>query len=52
MLIGRAIDRDPRVRRVFLARIRYYVYFQLSPDAQSVEILAFWHGSRGSSPAL
>jgi hypothetical protein len=37
---------------VFLARIRYYIYFQLSGDEQSVEVVAFWHGNRGSSPDL
>lgn len=52
LLVGRALDRDPRVRRVFLARIRYYLYFQLSHDEQSVEVVAFWHGNRGSSPDL
>lgn len=52
LLVGRALDRDPRVRRVFLTRIRYYLYFQLSRDEQVVEVVAFWHGNRGSLPDL
>ena len=51
-VVGRALDRDPRVRRVFLSRIRYYLYFQVSRDEQTVEVVAFWHGNRGSSPDL
>jgi len=40
------------VRRLHLARIRYYVYYWLRTDPERVEILAFWHASRGSSPPL
>lgn len=39
-------------RRVLLRRIRYYVYFRLSRDEESVEILALWHASRGRGPQL
>ncbi len=38
------------VRRVHLSRVHYYLYYRLSADA--VEILAFWHTSRGAGPAL
>ena len=32
------------VRRVYLARVRYHLYYRESGDA--VEVLAFWHASR------
>lgn len=37
------------LRRLFLSRIRYHVYYQALPD--KVVILAFWHASR-QSPTL
>jgi plasmid stabilization system protein ParE len=40
------------VRRVHLARIRYYLYYRLNPDDDTVEILAFWHSSRGAGPPV
>lgn len=36
------------MRRVTLSRIRYYVYYRVSEDA--LEVLAFWHTSRGREP--
>ena len=38
------------VRRVFLSRIRYHLYYREVGNA--VEVLAFWHSSRGSSAGL
>ena len=38
------------VRRVTLSRVRYYVYYRVSGDA--LEVLAFWHASRGRQPQL
>ena len=38
------------VRRVTLSRIRYYVYYRVSEGA--LEVLAFWHSSRGREPQL
>ncbi|MEX1367095.1 MAG: hypothetical protein AB1Z98_28465 [Nannocystaceae bacterium] len=49
---GRPLLDDPRVRRVYLRRIRYYVYFQLSDDAEAVEIVAVWDGTRGAPPTI
>jgi plasmid stabilization system protein ParE len=40
------------VRRLHLSRVRYYVYYWLRTDPRRVEILAFWHESRGSGPPL
>ena len=36
------------VRRVYLDRVRYFVYYRVKPD--QIEILALWHGSRGQDP--
>lgn len=38
------------VRRVTLSRIRYYLFYRVSGD--SLEVLAFWHTSRGDQPDL
>ena len=38
------------VRRVTLSRIRYYVYYRVADDA--IQVLAFWHTSRGRGPSL
>lgn len=44
-----ASPRHPELRRLFLSRIRYHVYYQAWPD--KVVILAFWHASR-QSPSI
>jgi len=38
------------VRRVYLARIRYHLYYRIR--RRTVEIIAFWHTSRGTGPSL
>lgn len=38
------------VRRVILSRVRYYLYYRVADDA--LQVLAFWHTSRGSEPPL
>jgi plasmid stabilization system protein ParE len=40
------------VRRVYLSRIRYHVYYQVRSSPAQVELLAFWHASRGTEPDL
>lgn len=40
------------VRRLRLARVRYYVYYWLLSDPERIEVLAFWHESRGSGPPI
>jgi plasmid stabilization system protein ParE len=40
------------VRRLHLARVRYYIYYRVVTDPERIEILAFWHESRGSGPSL
>ena len=42
----------PGVRRVHLSRIRYHLYYHASPAGDRIEVLAFWHTSRGSDPRL
>jgi len=40
------------LRRIFLARVRYHLYYTVSPEAEAVEVLSLWHASRGSTPVL
>jgi len=40
------------VRRVYLSRVRYHIYYRVQQSSRVVEVLAFWHASRGSSPNL
>ena len=45
-----ATPRYPDLRRVYLSRVRYHVYYRVVPG--KVVVLAFWHASRGSGPLL
>jgi plasmid stabilization system protein ParE len=48
-----AHPRRTGVRRIHLGRIHYHLYYQVSTDAaETVEVLALWHTSRGSLPTL
>ena len=38
------------VRRVTLVRIRYHLYYRVTGDA--LQVVAFWHTSRGSGPPI
>jgi plasmid stabilization system protein ParE len=42
--------RTQGVRRLHLARIHYHVYYRVR--AGQVEVIAFWHTSRGRDPTL
>jgi plasmid stabilization system protein ParE len=42
----------PGVRRVYLGRVRYHIYYRLISPPEAVEVLAFWHSSRGTGPSL
>lgn len=42
--------RTPGVRRLFLSRVHYFVYYKA--DGESLQILAFWHASREQAPVL
>lgn len=39
------------VRRVHLTRVRYYLYYRLTPEP-AIEVLALWHSSRAGMPKL
>ena len=42
--------RTKSVRRLLVGRIRYFIYYRVTPDA--LEVLAVWHVSRNKQPAL
>lgn len=42
----------PGLRRIHLARIRYYLYYRVRSSPAAIEVLALWHSSRGSGPQL
>lgn len=43
-------SRTPGVRRLFLNRIGYFIYYKAEPG--ELRVLAFWHASRGHPPVL
>jgi len=45
-----ASRRYPDLRRLYLSRVRYHVYYRVVPG--KVVVLAFWHASRGTGPSL
>lgn len=48
---ARALNvRTEGVRRVHLTRVHYYLYYRVRNN--QVEVLAFWHTSRGAGPFL
>ena len=42
--------RLPNVRRLYLSRLGYFIYY--AADAQALKVLAFWHSSRGAQPRI
>ncbi len=42
--------RLPGVRRLFLSRVGYFVYYKA--DANDLNVLAFWHSRREQQPRL
>ena len=42
--------RYPDLRRLFLSRVKYHIYYRVAPG--KVVVLAFWHSSRGTGPSL
>ena len=44
--------RHRAVRRLYLGRVRYHLYYRLSPDGSAVEVLAFWHQNRSTDPPI
>lgn len=41
---------SPDIRRFYVDRIRYWVYFRVREDR--LEILSVWHSARGHGPAV
>jgi plasmid stabilization system protein ParE len=52
--IGTAYEgRTKGVRRLLVGRIRYFIYYRVTPDMpDTLEVLAVWHVSRGKQPSL
>lgn len=42
--------RTPGVRRLFLARIGYFLYYRVTDE--TLDVLALWHTSRGEQPRV
>lgn len=50
-LLGERVRDKPGVRRFFLRRVGYFLYYRMT-DGGAIELLAVWHHSRGSEPPL
>lgn len=50
--IGTKVDtpRPEAVRRLYLPRVRYFLYYRVRRDV--LEVVAFWHESRETGPSL
>ena len=50
--IGAKVEtaRSDMVRRLYLARVRYFIYYRARGNF--LEIVAFWHSSREKGPSL
>jgi plasmid stabilization system protein ParE len=42
--------RYPDLRRLYLSRVKYHVYYRVT--GERLVVLALWHSSRGSGPLL
>jgi plasmid stabilization system protein ParE len=42
----------PGVRRIFLSRVNYFVYYRPRAQSRTVEVVALWHARRGTGPRL
>lgn len=42
--------RLPSVSRLYLSRVRYFIYY--SAEAGALKVLAFWHASRDEQPRV
>lgn len=48
--LGERVSEKPGVRRYFLRRIGYFLYYRIVNE--QIEVVAVWHHSRGSGPPL
>ncbi|MGL4461006.1 MAG: type II toxin-antitoxin system RelE/ParE family toxin [Planctomycetia bacterium] len=42
--------KDPTTRRLYLSRIRYFIYYRT--HGQHLDVVAFWHANREHGPSL
>jgi plasmid stabilization system protein ParE len=42
----------PGVRRIFLNRVNYFLYYRPDIDSRTVDVVALWHARRGTGPGL
>lgn len=42
----------PGVRRIFMNRVNYYLYYRPNLESRIIEIVALWHARRGTGPRL
>jgi plasmid stabilization system protein ParE len=50
---GRATNvKLPGIRRVYMPRVGYHVYYHVPGPSEYVEVVAFWHARRGDGPPL
>ena len=50
---GRVVNvRLPGVRRIYLPRIKYHIYFHVVESPTRVQVVAFWHARRGDMPPI
>lgn len=42
----------PNVRRVFLPKIKYQLYYRVLSNPERVQVVALWHTRRGQGPPL
>ena len=40
------------VRRIYLPRIKYHIYFYVIEPPTRVQVVAFWHARRGDMPPI
>lgn len=50
--IGTKVENDRKVdvRRLYLTRVRYFIYYRVT--VQTLEVIAFWHERRGAEPTM
>ena len=48
----RANTRTPNVRKVFLRRVGFLIYYRVIGSPPRLQIMAFWHARRGNGPPI
>ncbi|MEK6373434.1 MAG: type II toxin-antitoxin system RelE/ParE family toxin [Acidobacteriota bacterium] len=42
----------PGVRRIYLPKIKYHLYYHVIASPERVEVVALWHARRGKGPPI